>query len=121
MPRLLRKQLKQHKYGADAVTVDGIRIDSQAEARRYGELHLLERAGEITDLVIHPRFDLHVEHHKDAYAGFRIGYYEADFQYYRKGGYNVIEDVKGVRTALYKWKKRHFEAEYGMEITEIKP
>src|SRR5687767_14651384 len=35
----------RHKFGARATTVDGIRFASQAEAQRYAELRLLERAG----------------------------------------------------------------------------
>tara|TARA_Y100000310_G_scaffold329596_1_gene399758 strand:- start:480 stop:806 length:327 start_codon:yes stop_codon:yes gene_type:complete len=105
---------KRHKYGAKPTTVDGMRFDSKAEARRYGELKLLERAEVITELVVHPQYWLHADGVRKA-----IGYYEADFAYEKDGGI-VIEDVKGVRTAIYKWKKRHFEAEYGLEVTEIK-
>jgi len=119
MPRLLRK----HKYGAQSVTVDGHRFDSKAEAKRYGELKMLERAGEVWNLKVHPRFDLHARFmpnsdnaHKHVV---KIGVYEADFQYEADEGQLLIEDVKGVPTPLYRWKKKHFEAEYGMEITEI--
>jgi hypothetical protein len=49
-----------------------------------------------------------------------VGHYVADFRY-RSGpqGLLVVEDVKGVRTALYRWKKKHVEAQYGIQITEI--
>ena len=36
-----------NKYHAIKTTVDGITFDSRAEARRYRELKLLERAGVI--------------------------------------------------------------------------
>lgn len=109
-----------HKYGAVPTEVDGIRFASKAEARRYAELRLLEQAGEIKQLECQPRFPLH-----GACAGApsmraKVGDYVADFQY-REGpnGILVIEDVKGVKTALYRWKKKHFEAQYGLTITEI--
>ena len=47
------------KYGNQKVALDGHTFDSRAEARRYQELHLLLAAGEITDLVVHPRFALY--------------------------------------------------------------
>lgn len=31
----------------------------------------------------------------------------------------VVEDVKGFKTPLYKWKKKHVEAQYGITIREI--
>ena len=36
---------KPMKYGNRAVTLNGEKFDSHKEARRYGELVLLERAG----------------------------------------------------------------------------
>ena len=42
--------MKRQKYNAKRVTVDGITFDSVAESRRWCELKLLERAGEITRL-----------------------------------------------------------------------
>ena len=48
------------KYRAVPTVIDGIRFASKAEARRYGELRLLEQAGEIRDLVRQPRFALYV-------------------------------------------------------------
>lgn len=39
-----------NKFNAIATTVDGIRFPSIKEARRWGELRLMERAGEIRAL-----------------------------------------------------------------------
>ena len=47
-----------NKYHAIKTTVDGITFDSRAEARRYRELKLLERAGVIENLVLQPKFEL---------------------------------------------------------------
>jgi hypothetical protein len=41
------------KYHAIPTEIDGIRFDSKAEARRYGELMLLEMGGVIRELELH--------------------------------------------------------------------
>lgn len=109
-----------HKYGAKPTTVDGIRFASMAEARRYSELKLLEKAGEIEDLQLQPRYPLYAFSRNEK-AEVKIGEYRADFQYQfvKEPTKGVIEDVKGMKTELYRWKKKHFEAQYGITITEI--
>jgi hypothetical protein len=109
------------KYHATPLTIDGVRFASTREARRYGELRLLERAGKIWDLTLQPSFDLHAPAVLAASRWARgqlIGVYRADFAYATKEG-TIIEDAKGVRTALYTWKKKHVEAEYGVRIVEV--
>lgn len=102
-----------HKYGAKPTTVDGIRFASMAEAKRYAELLLLAKAGQVECLEIQPVYVLTV--------GERfIGRYIADFRYYdMRTGALCVEDVKGVKTPLYRWKKKHVEAQYGITITEV--
>lgn len=115
--------MAKHKYGAIRTEVDGITFASKAEAKRYQELKMLEKAGEITALELQPVFELSVS--KGALTGSEvIGKYVADFRYTRLGyrpltDQDVIEDVKGMKTALYRWKKKHVEAQYGIQITEI--
>lgn len=114
---------RSHKYGAIPTTVNGIRFASKAEAARYAELRLLEKVGEIRELEIQPRYELRAAWNLHGYRDIKasiVGHYVADFRY-RKGprGLLVIEDVKGMRTPMYRWKKRHFEAQYGLTITEI--
>ena len=113
-------RLRRHKYGAHPTTVDNIRFASKAEARRYCELKLLEKAGEIRELEIQPRYELLAWPARGDRTRAMVGHYVADFRY-RSGpqGLLVVEDVKGVRTALYRWKKKHVEAQYGIQITEI--
>ena len=111
-----------NKYGASAVTLDGRRFDSRAEAHRWAQLRLEERAGQIRDLVHHKRFDLHAPGPNGALN--RVGAYEADFCYIRADtGAMVVEDVKGMArtTDLFRWKKRHLKAEYGIEVVEVRP
>ena len=108
-----------HKYGAVPTEVDGIRFASKAEARRYGELKLLEKAGKISDLELQPRFELSVR--RTLCAPVKLGHYVADFRYFdREAGQYVTEDVKGLKTPMYRWKKRHVEAQYGIAITEVR-
>lgn len=109
-----------HKYGAKPTTVDGIRFASKAEAKRYGELRLLEKAGAIRGLVCQPRYDIYTL--KFQAAPVKVAFYKADFRYLvpvLNGWKSIVEDVKGVRTEAYRLKKKLVEAQYGITITEI--
>lgn len=99
------------KYGNKRTTVDNVRFDSQLEARRYAELKLLQAAGSITRLTIQPRFRLDVN-------GEHLCDYIADFSYFSAGAL-VVEDAKGVKTAVYRLKKKLMLAIHGIEIIEI--
>jgi hypothetical protein len=105
--------MRRSKYNATKTVVDGITFASKAEAKRYAELKLLERSKEIENLECQPRFALTV------LCGDVIGEYVADYRYWR-GHSIVVEDVKGFKTPLYRWKKKHVEAQYGIKIVEIK-
>lgn len=100
----------RNKYKAIKTVVDGIKFDSKKEAARYRNLKLLERAGEITNLVLQPRFDLMVN-------GIKCGFYKADFQYLRNHE-TITEDVKGVKTPVYNLKKKLIKAIYNIDIFE---
>lgn len=100
---------------AKPVCVEGIWFASIAEASRYAELRLLERAGVIVDLRPHPRYPLIVN-------GADCGTVVPDFDYYdNEKGVRVVEDVKSPvsRTSLFKLKKKLFRAVYGFDIVEI--
>ena len=102
-----------NKYHAKRVTVDNIKFDSMAEAHRYKELKLLLRNNDIERLKCHPPYPIVV-------AGEHIATYYADFQYWDiERGIEVIEDVKGVKTEVYKLKKKLVETIYAISITEI--
>ena len=128
--RVASSRRPRSKYGAVKTTVDGITFHSAKEARRYQELLLLQRAGEIWELECQPRFVLSVPSTsgylaraaKALTAGglFRVGVYVADFKYRDKDTVPyVVEDVKGFKTPLYRWKKKHVEAQYGITIREV--
>lgn len=99
-----------HKYRAKPVTVDGHRFPSGAEARRYGELRLLLRAGKITALKLQPRYVLQEAFVRNG-RKIRSITYVADFEYY-EGGRRVVEDVKGMQVEPFQTKWRMFLKQY---------
>jgi hypothetical protein len=101
---------------AEAPAKGGRRFDSKREAERFWSLRMELEQKRISDLEPQKQYPLHVVDH----AGVRhvIGRYIADFAYTRAGK-SVVEDAKGVRTELYKWKKKHVEAEYGVVVVEV--
>lgn len=100
----------RNKYNAKKTEIDGIVFDSKAEAKRYAELKLLERAGEITHLQLQPKFELQPKFKKDGKT-YRAITYTADFIYCDtlNGGQAVVEDVKGVRTQQFELRRKLFE------------
>lgn len=75
----LEKPLKS-KYGAKKTLEDGIVFDSKREAKRYQQLKLLERAGEISDLELQVEFELQPSFEIDGEKRHPIKYI-ADFVY----------------------------------------
>lgn len=104
---------KKSKYGAVKTEVDGIKFDSKHEAKRYQELRLLEQAGEITNLCLQVPFELIP---KSKY-GMPIRYI-ADFTYNDLNGQLIVEDAKGVKTPVYRLKRRLMAELNGIEIKE---
>lgn len=105
--------MRRNKYGAVKTVVDGITFASKKEAKRYGELRLLERAGEIGPITLQPSFDLAVK-------GVTVCKYVGDFLYRdRRSDKIVIEDVKGVKTPVYRLKKKLAMACHNITITEV--
>jgi len=104
---------KRHKYGAEAVEVDGHKFPSKREARRYEELRLLEQGGVIANLELQPHFPIVVN-------GVRICTYVGDFRYDdTETGEKIVEDSKGVRTPVFRLKARLMQAVHGIEIREV--
>ena len=106
------------KYHARKTVVDGITFDSRREAKRYGELKLLERAGAIKGLrrqvryELIPAFDVGGKH-------YRPTSYVADFVYTDcETGAEVVEDCKGYRTDVYRLKAKLFAHKFGVAILE---
>lgn len=111
--KMAQEGAKRSKYGNQPTMVDGIKFDSKKEATRYGELKLMEKAGQISDLRVHTRWELFVNEQL-------ICNYESDFDYLSAVfGYRKVEDTKGVRTAVFKLKKKLMMAIYGIEVIEL--
>lgn len=111
-------ELMPSKYHARKTVVDGITFDSKREAKRYGELKLLERAGAIRDLRRQVRFEL-IPAFDVGGKHYRPTSYVADFVYTDcKTGTEVVEDVKGVRTDVYRLKSKMFAHKFGVVILE---
>jgi len=99
------------KYHNKPVEIDGYKFDSIAESRRYQELRLLQTAGDISGLVVHPRYVLQ-EAFKYGMGIERAITYIADFAYCCNSGWTVVEDVKGAKTEVYKIKRKLFIRKY---------
>jgi hypothetical protein len=104
------------KYGAIKTVLDGIKFDSKAEARRWAELRLLERAGQIKDLQrqvkleLVPGCKLHGEDR--ARPAIRL---VVDFRYVERGQ-EVYEDTKGMETPASRMKRHMAKALLGVDV-----
>lgn len=109
------------RYKAVPVVIDGLRFASKKEAARYGELCLLQKAGEIKDLECQPAFKVQV-------GGLHFCTYTADFRYrklhhpWSSVWVTVIEEVKSSgsrKDAAYRLRRKAAELFHGVEVTEV--
>lgn len=107
------------KYNSKKTVVGGHKFDSKKEARRYQELLLLEKAGEIKNLSRQVKFVL-IPSQRDENGKVveRECSYKADFTY-EEGIKTVVEDVKGYRTKEYIIKRKLMLYQYGIRIREV--
>lgn len=116
------------KYKSRKITKDGMVFDSLREYKRYTELALLEKVGQISDLQRQEKFVLipaqyeYVPDKKDGKLKRKCverecAYY-ADFTYW-KDGYKVVEDTKGFRTKDYIIKRKLMRYMNDIAIVEI--
>lgn len=103
------------KYHNIKVTLDGHTFDSKKEAKRYSELKLLERAGEIEHLQLQPTFLFSIGDQFAKYPSGRRVTYRADF-YYFENGKQIVEDVKGYMTGEFKLKWAMMKLINGIEV-----
>ena len=107
------------KYGNRKTVVDGITFDSAKEAKRYGELKMLEKAREISGLELQPSFVLQANGLPLQYDSGRKVTYRADFAYYcHRRVKRIVEDAKGFKTPEYKIKKALMRS-MGIEVIEV--
>lgn len=117
------------KYHNKKVGYNGENFDSLKEYRRFCELSLLEKAGEITDLKRQVKFELIPAQYEPDTIGIRGGVrrgkllerevsYVADFVYTQYGK-QVVEDTKGFRTTDYIIKRKLMLWVHGIRINEV--
>lgn len=110
--------LNKSKYHSIKTEVDGIIFDSRKEAKRYRELKIMKAGKIIKDFDLQPEFQYNVTFSANGNKFMVTRRYIADFLVYHNDGREEIEDVKGVRTAEYKRKKKIIEKLYGIKIIE---
>lgn len=136
---------KRNKLGNREIVVGGEHYDSKAEAKRHGQLKLLERAGEIHDIERQVVYELIPSYYEVVPTGeiYKNGAkkgqpkvkrvcveqgvkYIADFVYKTKDGKTVVEDIKGYRNtssapyAKFVIKRKLMLHKYGIKIKEVK-
>jgi hypothetical protein len=100
-----------NKYKNEPTTTGGKTFASKKEAARYQNLQFQQRAGEITELKTQVPFKIEIN-------GVLVCKYVADFTYINKAGKTVVEDVKGVKTPIYKLKNKLMLVVLGINILE---
>lgn len=126
---------RKSKYGNRKIIKDGQAFDSVKEARRWCELCLLEKAGEITDLRRQVEFPLLPTQREASTEVYQRGenkgkpkpgkviekpvVYVADFVYMTKEGETVVEDTKGFRTKDYVLKRKMMLYFHKIKIREV--
>ncbi len=102
---------RRHKYNAQPTTVNGIRFASKKEAACYTKLKALEDAGQIRNLLLQTALDIVVN-------GVHVCKYVPDF-YWCEGDKQIWADAKGMKTDVYRLKKKLVKACLGIEILEL--
>lgn len=97
----------KHKFHAIPTEYDGIKFASKKEAKRYRELILLKKSGDILFFLRQVPFHLpgNVK-------------YLCDFVIFWNNCEVTFEDVKGMKTPMYILKKKQVETLYPIKITE---
>ena len=108
---------KQNKYKNKKVLYNGIKFDSQKERNYYIKLKLLEDKGKIKGLKLQVKFELQPKF-QFGNKNIQAISYIADFTYYDEENKLHIVDTKGVRTDVYKIKKKMMQYR-GLEIEEV--
>ena len=123
------------KYHSVKVVYDGIEFHSKKEAQRYQQLKLMERAGFIANLQRQVKYELIPAQYIDGKCVERAVTYTSDFEYdemvplrqrsvmvdanARMPGGHIVEDVKGMRTDVYKIKRKLMLLKHGIRIQEM--
>ena len=120
-----------HKYHNKKVTYDGYTFDSRKECDRYIVLKELQKRGDIAQLELQKKFVLLPAQRAPDTVNSRgkpvkgkviekeCAYY-ADFVYFdNKSQQFVVEDAKGMKTEVYRIKKKLMMYVHGIRIKEV--
>lgn len=121
-----KKGNKLHAEKVDMTMPDGtlMHFDSKREARRYMDLWLMQRSGEITNLRTQVKYPLLPKQVRSDGTRERAIDYVADFVY-EKDGETVVEDSKGFRntaSAAYRvfvMKRKMMLYFHGITVREV--
>lgn len=124
------------KYNSRRVSVGGITFDSMREAKRFQELHYLQKVGAISELDLQVKFELipaqYETYERYGKKGQRLNdgkkcvekavTYIADFVY-QQDGQTVVEDVKGYRKGtaydVFVLKRKLMRERFGIRVREV--
>lgn len=113
---MVKKSIRTSKFKNVKTTVDNITFHSKKEAKRYAELKLHEKSKLISDLRLQVKFELIPKLTINGKTERSISYV-ADFVYNQDGN-QVVEDVKGMKTDVYKIKYRLMKLIHNVDIKE---
>ena len=102
--------MRRNKYNAIKTVVNGKTCDSKLEAHHYSILLTCEARGNITDLKLHPRYEVKV-------LGKKICTVVLDFEFYDKTLDEIrYVDVKGMYTSESKLRHKLLEVTHGLKV-----
>lgn len=128
------KVFKTKYYSCKTKASDGTVFDSYKEAKRWEQLLLMQKAGEITNLqrqvkyeLIPAQYETYERYGKQGQRlkdGIRLVErkveYIADFVYtITETGETIVEDVKGMRTKDYIIKRKLMYAVHTIKVKEV--
>lgn len=99
------------KYNSQKITQDGICFDSKDEFKYYEALKDMKAKGLIHSFELQPKFTL-IPSFKKNNKTYRAITYIADFIVYTLDGQEIVIDVKGMKTDVFKIKHKLFEYFY---------
>lgn len=100
------------KYRNIKTTYNGIKFDSKKEANYCFELDMRKKAGEVISYEMQVPFQVVLNEKK-------ICKYILDFMVLLKDGSIEYVDVKGMKTTVYRIKKKLVEAQFNLKIKEV--
>ena len=111
-------KITKNKFGAKKTQVGDITFDSKAEARRYADLVLLQKAGYITALELQVPFILAPQVRFEGASRAKPAMkYIADFVYVEcETNRKIVEDCKGMLTPLFQAKRHWMLAVHGIDV-----